>query len=275
MPELPEVETIRRSLEPKLVGRHITGIELLFAGALKGYRIDDPSQRVLGKRVERLSRRGKYLLFHLSDNLAMVAHLRMTGRLLYVPPHLLTDKHTRVVFSLDNDYQLRFNDQRKFGYLIVVAEDDLGSLPGLRDLGAEPLTQEMNPAHLAQLLAGSGRPIKSFLLDQTRLAGVGNIYADEALFEARIHPLRPANSLTAPEVNSLYRAIVTVLQGGIAHRGTTVRDYVDGEGGAGEFQNLLKVYRKTGQPCPNCGMPIQRNRISGRSSHFCPGCQPG
>lgn len=274
MPELPEVETIKRSLEPKLTGRRIERIEILLEKAFRGHGLDNPAAEAEGRLVQRLSRRGKYLIFHLDRRLVLVAHLRMTGRLLYVPADLPRDKHTRIVFTLDNQYELRFSDLRKFGYVIVVRERDLSSLSGLSSLGPEPLPGGLTAEEFGRILDGSGRPLKSLLLDQTKVAGVGNIYADEALFAAGINPNRAAGSLSQAEVDRLHRALSEVLQAGIKHRGTTVSDYVDGEGQAGDFQNLLQVYRRTGQPCPRCGTIIERCKIAGRSSHFCPRCQP-
>lgn len=274
MPELPEVETIKNTLLPKLVGRRIGEVTVTLPRIIKKPAPEEFVSLVVGKEILDLSRRGKYLLLHLSERYFLVFHLRMTGRLLYLPAAVPVDKHTHLIFHLDNGEHLRFHDLRTFGTIYLVQEGELASIWGLASLGPEPLGPQFTPAYLEDALAGRRIAIKGALLNQELLAGLGNIYVDESLFRAGIHPARPAGSLTEDEISRLHRAIGDVLREGIRYRGTSFRDYVDGEGKAGGFQERLAVYGRGGQPCVKCGSPLQRVRIAGRGSVFCPCCQP-
>lgn len=272
MPELPEVETVRRTLQDKLAGCRITG-----AGVHRPEVIGTPGPaefkaKIRGKEILRLDRRGKYLLVHLSGGFSVVIHLRMTGRLIYTRP-VPPEKHTHLVLYLDNGRELHFADVRRFGRVSLIPTRELGAVPGLAKLGLEPLSREFDREFLARELGRRRGRLKSLLLDQTFIAGLGNIYVDEALHLARIHPLRAACSLDEREVDALCRAIKTVLREGIKHRGTSMRDYVDGEGRAGNYQEKLRVYGREGQPCLSCGAAVRRIKVGGRSSYFCPRCQ--
>ncbi|HXH20724.1 MAG TPA: bifunctional DNA-formamidopyrimidine glycosylase/DNA-(apurinic or apyrimidinic site) lyase [Dehalococcoidia bacterium] len=269
MPELPEVETIRRDLEPRLVGRRITRVEIApdRVPVLEG--IDEASFRegVAGARIEGLDRRGKFLIFELDTGSRLVVHLRMTGKLLLDNAPLAG--HLRATFTLDDGSTLRFTDLRKFGRLWLV-----GSLTPLLDkIGPEPLSEGFALEHLAAALLNRKAPVKSVLLDQRRIAGIGNIYADEALFEAGILPARQGGGLSGEEVARLHAAIRTVLLRGVESRGASFRDYLDASGESGSMQMYVKVFRRTGKPCYVCGAGIERTRVGGRSTHFCPVCQ--
>lgn len=272
MPELPEVETVRRSLSPWIVGEEFCDITFLFEGSLEGISAESLLRRLVGRRVQSLFRRGKYLGFSLDDASCLVVHLRMTGRLIAVDgDEPQANAHTRVVFHFRSGKALRFDDIRKFGR--VMRFQDQTSLEARIRLGVEPLGSEFTPERLAALVAGRKRPIKSFLLDQSHIAGLGNIYADEALHRAAIAPWREAKSLSPGEIKSLHGAVVQVLEEGVKYKGTTLRDYVDGDGRTGRFQTRLRVYGREGQACPGCGEPVERLVLSGRSSFYCPRCQ--
>ncbi len=272
MPELPEVETIKRSLEKKLLGTVITEVKIYLPKVIRLQTQNAFIQQIAGKKIIGLGRRGKYLLIHLSENLTLVIHLRMTGRLVYTPP-CTPEKHTHAVFVLDSGFELHFNDTRQFGKIILSPSNELDAVPGLKDLGIEPLDENFDKNVFRRDLRRRRAKIKSLLLDQTFIAGLGNIYVDEALHRARINPQRIAASLKPREVTNLYHAIRKVLREGIKNRGTTFRDYVDGDGRMGNYQGLLRVYSREGQPCLNCETEIKRMKLSGRSSYFCPRCQ--
>ncbi|HBV97282.1 MAG: formamidopyrimidine-DNA glycosylase [Peptococcaceae bacterium BICA1-7] len=273
MPELPEVETVKKSLEGLITGLVITEVRLFMPKIVKTPSPTLFSDTLAGKTIKRLGRRGKYLLFHLSDKHTLVIHFRMTGRLVYSPPQTEPAKHTHAVFRLSNGDELHYTDMRQFGTMALMETDRLDTLSGLKDLGVEPLSEEFSRDYLKKQIKRRRIKIKPLLLDQTFIAGLGNIYADEALHRARINPEKTAANLTAREIALLYRAIREVLEEGIANRGTTFRDYVDGMGQAGSNKEALRVYDREGKPCLNCGKPIARIRLGGRSSYYCPKCQ--
>jgi len=274
MPELPEVETVRRSLERLLVGQTIAGIEVgSFAGVLGAVDPALVSAALEGRTITRLRRRGKFLFVDLDDGAGLEIHLRMTGHLEVAnrdaPP--LRFEHLTIRFA--SGYDLRFADQRKFGRVIFHAGDPEVELK--TRLGPEPLLPAFTSEYLAGVLARRTAPIKSLLLDQRIVAGIGNIYADEALFLARLHPGRPGGSISAPEVRSLHRAIRRVLRSAIQYRGTTFSSYRDGTGQSGENQHRLNVYGRgrREEPCTRCSRPLAFLVIGQRTSHYCPNCQ--
>jgi formamidopyrimidine-DNA glycosylase len=274
MPELPEVETVARSLREHLVGRTIQGVTLRWHRTLALPRGDDAGdefrRRLLGRRVLSVGRRGKYVVLALDEGHLLI-HLKMSGRLQVVPCHEPADKHVQVLFDLDDGRQLRFRDVRKFGRVYLVDRPEAVTA----SLGPEPLAEDLNLSDFRRLLERRSGRLKSLLLNQSFLAGLGNIYADEALFRARLHPLRKAATLTAKEQERLYLAVRAVLAEAITDQGTTLSDggYVDAQGQAGRYQERLAVYHRAGEPCARCQAPIERLIIGGRSSHFCPGCQ--
>lgn len=270
MPELPEVEHVARQLRAKLVGRRIVRARVAWPRSIQGMDAAEFVGRMAGREVRGIGRRGKYLLIYLDDDEVLVVHRRMSGNL------ILADEddealYVRVAFDLDDGRRLLYSDPRKFGRIALVAVDALErSLPAL---GPEPLEPEFTPETLAARLAGRERPIKALLLDQSVVAGLGNIYADEALFRAGIHPLRSAGSLTRREVAALHGGIQGALQSGIEHGGTTFGRYRDIYNEAGANREHLEIYQRTGQPCVRCGTAIQRIVVAQRGTHFCPQCQ--
>jgi len=270
MPELPEVETVARGLRDSLLGRTITGVTVGWPRTIGHLTVAEFAERVAGQRVAQVWRRGKYVVIGLSEGHLLV-HLKMSGRLCVVSVDEPSDQHVHVLFSLDDGRQLRFRDVRKFGRIYLVG-DPCEITAGL---GPEPLADDFTAEDFSRLLASRRGRLKPLLLNQRFLAGLGNIYADEALFAARLHPMRKADSLTDDEQARLYKAIRTVLKQAVASRGTTLDDggYTDASGQAGGYQDRIAVYGRGGKPCLRCKLPIERIVIGGRSAHFCPHCQ--
>ena len=269
MPELPEVETIARDLASVLTGQKVIKTEFYNSSIRENCGIDDEST-LNGKTLKRVSRRGKNLIFHFSDNLAMICHLKMTGRLL-VDSNLSQDKkHLHFLVKFDKS-DLSFYDVRKFGRICITTEQRLQEHPRLGKLGPEPF--DITPDEFADIIKRRGKAIKTVLLDQQIIAGLGNIYADESLFDAGIRPSVRPKRITRLRLKKLHGSIIMVLDKAIKSRGTSVDDYLDGFGQAGNFQNLIKVYGKTNRDCPNCGAPIKRIVLGGRSTHYCVKCQ--
>lgn len=269
MPELPEVETFVRALRAPLVGRTITGARNDWPRHIAVPPRDEFHRRVTGRRIESVDRRGKYLVFTLSDDETLIIHLKMSGHLSVVPAHAPPDRYAHTVFELDDGRELRFRDTRKFGRVYLV--HDPAAVLG--PLGPEPLEGDFTPGQLSARLAGRKRVLKPLLLDQTFIAGIGNIYADEALFHARLLPTRRSDTLTGEETAALHAAIQMVLALGIDREGASISTYVKADGEMGDMQNAVAVFRRTGQSCYTCGGPIARIVLGGRSTHFCPNCQ--
>jgi len=272
VPELPEVETIRRDLEPLVVGRTITGVEvdpgtihLLAAAPIEVLRAN-----LIGRTVASLGRRGKYLLLGLDEGHTLILHLRMTGRLLWRDSNAPPEQYERARLILDDGHDLRWSDLRKFGTWRI--HDNLTEF--LKKLGPEPIDAGFTLRQFREALANRTAPIKAVLLDQRRMGGLGNIYVDEALFEARIRPDTPAGNLSPAAQKRLYESSRAVLERGIENRGASFRDYVDGQGNEGRHHMYVKVFRRTGKPCYTCLSPIERSVVGGRSTHYCPKCQP-
>jgi formamidopyrimidine-DNA glycosylase len=287
MPELPEVETICRQLEPELTGHKIAKLEVLDARWSRPMSPKALAKAVKGRAIEGLGRRGKYMLLALEGGKTLVMHLRMTGNLvlvegevkidpsegrrLYEGERSTSERHLRARFVLDDGRQIWFTDPRRFGEAFLIEDAKLEER--FQRLGAEPLSDEFTAASLGEVAAGRTAPLKSFLLDQSRLAGVGNIYADEALFRARLHPLSPAGSMKAEHHEALRAAIVAALEAGIDGGGASIDDYRDARGEKGTMQDGFLVHTREGEPCPSCGGPISRIVVSGRSTYYCPSCQ--
>ena len=272
MPELPEVETIVRDLRPRLVGRRLAGVQVS-GHALRRQWSDDWGPRLVGRRVREVGRRGKWILLGLDRQLHLVIHLGMTGQLTVVLRRQPLADHTHVVVDLDRGReQLRFRDVRRFGSATLFAEaEQLDRFFRQTGLGPEPF--DLDAGYWSTRLAATSRCLKAVLLDQRVVAGVGNIYADESLYEARLHPARPGKDTSAADAARLRRAVVAVLRRAIDKRGSSIRDYVGGSGARGQFQHEFQVYGRPGHPCPRCRRPIQRIRLGGRCTHFCPQCQ--
>jgi formamidopyrimidine-DNA glycosylase len=269
MPELPEVEMVARTLRPRLVGRRVVGVET--SGKKLRRPIDLRALR--GTTAESVERIGKYLLMRFSTEKTLIAHLGMSGRFLFARPEAPRPSHTHAVLALDDGLELRYVDYRRFGVLRVYASGRVHRSPELANLGVDPLEPAFTVEYLAVQLAATHRDVKTFLLDQTRIAGVGNIYACEALYLAGIAPRRRTHALGAARAARLHAAIRETLQAGIANRGTSFSDYVDAEGVTGENQNALHVYGREHEACRRCGRTIRRLVQGGRSTFWCPGCQ--
>jgi formamidopyrimidine-DNA glycosylase len=272
MPELPEVETIRRQLAPHLEGQTILDVEILDPRWTRPEPPRTVERALRGRTVQRVGRSGKYLVWELSGDLHLLIHLRMTGALLFDPP--AEPPHTRVRFELDAGHRLVYVDPRRFGTAQLLpgaaARDEY-----LRQrIGIEPLTPEFTLEHLRQMARGRRAPVKSFLLDQRRIAGVGNIYADEALFRARIHPLRPVGTLNRKQLAALRDAVEEALMAGIESKGASIDDFRHVDGARGSFQDRFLVHRREGEPCPRCGTKIRKMVVGGRGTYVCEHCQP-
>ena len=274
MPELPEVETVRTSLEPVLLGRTFERVAIDDPRLTRPFDPQAVARELEGERVASVERRGKYLVVRFESGRVLLVHLRMTGSFRHVPAGVPADgPHTRAVVRLDDGSDVTYRDVRRFGTWLLVEPSELDTYLAAR-LGEEPLARGFGPAALAGRLANRRAPLKAALLDQRTLAGLGNIYVDEALWRARLHPLRPANSLDADEVRALHRGIRAALRMGIARQGATLRDYAQPDGTRGSMQHEFKVYGREGEPCDRCGIPIAKTRAGGRGTWYCPTCQP-
>ena len=274
MPELPEVETVRARLEPKLVNRRLERVEIFDPRLTRPFEPAGVAAELEGERIAALERRGKYLVVRFESGRVLLIHLRMTGQLLHangesLPPN---DPHRRAVVRLDDGSDVIYRDVRRFGTWLLVEPDELDPYLGQR-VGREPLAPTFKARQLSAALHGRRAPIKAALLDQRRLAGIGNIYADEALWRARVHPLRPAGDLDDQEARALHRGIRAALKGGIARQGATLSTYRTPDGGSGRMQDEFKVYGRAGEPCERCGTPIEKIRAAGRGTWYCPSCQ--
>lgn len=274
MPELPEVETTRRHLAPVLVGRTVVEVDVAERTARRNAGPAEVAGRLTGRTVVGLGRRGKFLLAALDSGATWVIHLGMSGRIRIAGPGEPREAHTRFVAVLDDGVEVRLVDSRTFGFVAVLDPDELEA--ALRRIGPDALDDLPTADTLRALLAGRRAPVKALLLDQRLVSGLGNIYADEVLHRAGIHPLRPGGSLRASELDALREAVADVLAEGIAAGGASLDDlaYLLPDGRAGAFTSRLAVYGRAGEPCPVCGSPVERVVVSGRSSHFCPRCQP-
>lgn len=275
MPELAEVETLRRDLETEFAGRRIS--DVVVTGRRSVRRHDDPAEfvaRVAGRTIAGTGRRGKFLLVDLDSGDTVVAHMGMSGQLLRLDPAADAVRHTHVRLAFDGGPDLRFVDPRTFGQMFVTTRDGGGTVPELAHLGFDPLEPGAGRA-LGELLAGRPTRLKPLLMDQTRIAGIGNMYADEILHAAGLHPDRPARSVTGPEAAQLHRSMKSVLGAAIRHRGSSLADeqYRDLYGRIGGYQKRHEVYDRAGEGCRRCGGTVVRARANGRSSYFCPGCQ--
>jgi formamidopyrimidine-DNA glycosylase len=274
VPELPEVETVRSRLAPALAGRTFERVDILDERLTRPFEPRAVAAGLEGERVESVERRGKYLIFRFESGRDLLIHLRMTGSLRHARRgRLPDDPHRRAVVRLDDGSDVAYRDVRRFGTWLVLEPGELDEYLAAR-LGHEPLGTDFTPKELGSQLAGRRAPIKALLLDQRLLAGVGNIYADEALWYARVNPLRPGGELTPAELRAIHRGVRKALEIGIARQGATLREYSTPDGSPGGMQDVVRVYGRTGEPCERCGTPIEKTRAGGRGTWYCPACQP-
>ncbi len=270
MPELPEVETIKNELAPHVIGHRITGITLFWNRIVRQPSAEEFCSRLTGQEISGAARRGKYLILSLTNSEVLIIHLKMSGSLLLKPASAEPGKFIRAIIYLDKEMGLYFRDPRKFGAMWLV--EDRNTIVG--KLGPEPLEDDFTPQLLAQRLNNRTAPIKALLLDQSFIAGIGNMYADEALFAARIHPKRSGGSLLKDEIERLHHTIQQVLRAAIVNKGASIMNYLRPGGELGTAHFSFQVAHRGGKPCPICGTPIQRLPIRNRGSYFCPKCQP-
>jgi formamidopyrimidine-DNA glycosylase len=272
VPELPEVETIRRQLAPHLEGRTLQRVEILDPRWTRPVAPAEVAEQLMGHRVEHVGRNGKYLVWELDDETFLLAHLRMTGAFLLDPD--VEPTHTRVRIDLDGGHRLIYVDPRRFGTGEVVHGEPARDEFLRARLGVEPMTPEFTADYLRRTTRGRTAPIKSFILDQRRISGVGNIYADEALWRAKIHPLRPAGSLRGRQFEALREGIEEALEAGIDARGASIDDFRHIDGAYGSFQDRFLVHLREGEPCVRCGTTIRKLVVGGRGTYVCEHCQP-
>jgi formamidopyrimidine-DNA glycosylase len=273
MPELPEVETVKKTLNKTVMGKKIKAVTVLWENIIQYPKeVEAFKVELIDQRIEEIDRKGKFLIFYLSDY-ALISHLRMEGKYAVVPEDEPLDKHTHVVFHFSDGMDLRYKDVRKFGTMHLYQKGSEFKQPPLNKLGPEPFDPNLTASYLYEKCQKTTRVIKNVLLDQTVIAGLGNIYVDEALFRSGLHPLREANSISLEECETLQIAIVETIGNAIEAGGTTIRSYLNSLGEIGMFQLQLFVYGQTGKPCKNCDATIEKMKVGGRGTHYCPNCQ--
>ncbi|KGG54041.1 DNA-formamidopyrimidine glycosylase [Lactobacillus sp. wkB10] len=272
MPEMPEVETVRRTLLPLIKGKTIKEVTVWYPKIITG-DAKEFARQLTGKKIENIDRYAKYLLIRLSDNLTIVSHLRMEGKYRLVKINTKKDKHDHVQIIFSDNSALRYNDVRKFGRMQLIKTGTEKEKTGIGKLGVEPNSAAFTVSYLQKGLARKKKNIKNTLLDQSVVAGLGNIYVDEVLWETKIHPLSMANSIPDTKVAELHDKINSLIELAIAERGTTVHTYLDANGKTGGFQKMLQVYGHKGEPCMRCGTPLEKIKVNGRGTTFCPKCQ--
>jgi len=273
MPELPEVEVVRRGLEQFVSGKTIKTVDILFAGIVDSPEAAIFSEKLQGEKIEKILRRGKFLIFKLS-NYDLISHLRMEGKYeFHEQIEKEIAKHVYVIFTFTDKTQLWYKDTRKFGRMTLMEKDQAFSYKGLQKLGPEPTKADFSFPTFWKQLANLRKPIKPLLLEQKLVVGLGNIYTDEVLWKAQIHPKQPGNTLLSEKASALHQAIIETLAQAIEKGGTTIRSYKNAWGEAGHFQSELKVYGRTGKPCFRCETKIEKIQLAGRGTHYCPNCQ--
>lgn len=272
MPELPEVETVRKTLELKLKGKKINDINILYSRIFEGQNVDEVKEKIKNQTINELNRKGKWLIFNL-DDYYLLSHLRMEGKYLYRKFDEFKEKHELVCFNINDEFELRYKDTRKFGRMQLIKKDDLLINSPLTKLGLEPWDGDLTVEYLKDKYNKKTLPIKTVLLDQTIMTGIGNIYADEILYLSKINPYKKAKELSDKELNSIIINTKKVLEKAIEEGGTTIRSYTSEEGVSGRFQNSLLVHSREKESCYGCGTIIKREKIGGRSTYFCPNCQ--
>lgn len=272
MPELPEVENVKNGLKELIVGKTVVDVRVLWSNIIAEPSISDFQNNLRGQKIEDIQRRGKFLLFVMTDYV-MISHLRMEGKYHIEPSDAPVTKHTHVIFAMHSKEELRYLDVRKFGKMSLVDKTTVHLHPSIMNLGPEPTSETLQSEHLMTHLKRTGRPIKACLLDQKIVAGIGNIYADEILYDAGIHPERKADSLDVKEIECLRDAIITIMTRAVEKGGTTIRTYSNAFGIQGNYQSFLKVYGKENEACPKCHHKITKIKVAQRGTHYCPQCQ--
>ena len=273
MPELPEVETVKEALNQTVKGQTIKEIELRYEPMVKNMSADEFKEKLINQTIQEVSRRGKYLVFHF-DDYQLLSHLRMEGKYFYVDSNFELNSHVHVIFTLENGKRLLYQDTRKFGtYHLYDKAIDLETTAPFQVLGLEPFATEFTPSYVKEKIQNKKKPIKSLLLDQTVVCGLGNIYVDEVLYRARLHPLTSSSELTDKDIENVVKYTVEVLARAIELGGTTIRTFRSSHGVSGTFQNELLVHQRKGENCYECHTPIEKIKVGGRGTYFCPTCQ--
>ena len=273
MPELPEVETVKEALNQTVKGQTIKEIELRYESMIKNMSADEFKEKLINQTIQEVSRRGKYLVFHF-DDYQLLSHLRMEGKYFYVDSDFELNPHVHVIFTLENGKRLLYQDTRKFGtYHLYDKAIDLETTAPFQVLGLEPFATEFTPSYVKEKIQNKKKPIKSLLLDQTVVCGLGNIYVDEVLYRARLHPLTSSSELTDKDIENVVKYTVEVLARAIELGGTTIRTFSSSHGVSGTFQNELLVHQRKGENCYECHTPIEKIKVGGRGTYFCPTCQ--
>ncbi|WP_425640515.1 bifunctional DNA-formamidopyrimidine glycosylase/DNA-(apurinic or apyrimidinic site) lyase [Acetilactobacillus jinshanensis] len=273
MPELPEVETVKRGLNELVKGSTIEHADVRYPKMIQNVSANDFKDRLKNKKIKRVDRRGKYLLFRLTGDMTLVSHLRMEGKYMVHKSGEPLDKHDYVIFHLNGDRELRYNDTRKFGRMWLIKNGQEKTVSGLGALGPEPTAKDLTFAYMKKIMNKSRGQIKPFLLNQSHIAGLGNIYTDEVLWMSKIHPKQKTNLISDAKIKLLRKNIINEIQAAIKGHGTTVFTYKNAFGKSGSFQHHLHVYHRTGKPCGRCGTPIKKIKVAQRGTHFCPKCQ--
>lgn len=272
MPELPEVEAVKRGLDQSIVGKRVTAIEVMWSKIIRHDDIEAFKQPLIGQVCQRIDRRGKFLLIYF-DTHVLLSHLRMEGKYFLCDKEQPVHKHTHVILELDKQEELRYHDVRKFGRMELLEIGQEFQHPSLAKLGPEPTPATFSTHVIKEYLSGRTTAIKNILLDQRMVAGIGNIYADEILFDAYVHPEMSAAEITDEEIQQLYYSIISIMQAAIKAGGSTIRSYTNMFGEAGHYQVYHQVYGKDGESCSRCGTTIEKTKVGGRGTHFCPNCQ--
>ena len=273
MPELPEVETVKEALKQTAKGRQIKDIEIRYEPMIKNMTANEFKKSLMNQTIQDITRRGKYLVLHF-DDYQLLSHLRMEGKYFYVEDDFELNPHVHVIFTLDNGSRLLYQDTRKFGtYHLYDKATDLETTAPFQVLGLEPFSKEFTPSYVKQKIQNKKKPIKSLLLDQTVVCGLGNIYVDEVLYRCRLHPLTPSSQLSDKEIENVVKYTQEVLARAIELGGTTIRTFSSSHGVSGTFQNELLVHQRKGEHCFECQTPIEKIKVGGRGTYFCPTCQ--
>lgn len=272
MPELPEVETVKETLKLKLIGKKIKDVKIYYDGIIAYPEAKEFSNQIKNLSIKDIKRRGKWLMFDL-DKYFLLSHLRMEGKYFFKNKEEKLDNHEHVVFTLDDDEELRYRDTRKFGKMYLIRKEDINSIGPIKDLGLEPWDDNLNVDYLKDKYKKKRLPIKTVLLDQSIIVGIGNIYADEILFLSRLNPLIKCCDLNDNDLGNIIKYTKEVLEKAIKLGGTTIRTYTSVDGVHGRFQNELLIHGKDKNVCPNCGQPIQKIRVGGRGTYYCVNCQ--